>query len=75
MSDSLGSGRRFHTLNIVDDFNREVLAIKIDTSLSALRIVRVLDQLKQTRELSGYICIDNGSELTSHLLKEWTQAN
>ncbi len=75
MSDSLGSGRRFRTLNILDDFNREVLAIEIDTSLSALRVVRVLDQLKQTRGLPGYIRVDNGPELTSHLLKEWAQAN
>lgn len=75
MSDSLGSGRRFRTLNILDDFNREVLAIEIDTSLSALRVIRVLDQLKQTRGLPGYIRVDNGPELTSGLLKEWAQAN
>jgi putative transposase len=33
MSDSLVSGRRFRTLNIIDDFNRECLDIEIDTSL------------------------------------------
>ena len=75
MSDSLCSGRRFRTLNVLDDFNREVLAIEIDTSLSALRVVRVLEQLKQTRGLPRYLRVDNGSELTSHLLKEWAQAN
>jgi len=54
-------------LNILDDFNREVLAIEIDTSLSALRVVRTLDQLKHTCGLPHYIRVDNGSELTSHL--------
>jgi hypothetical protein len=32
-------------LNIVDDFTRECLAIKVDTSLSAARVVCVLEEL------------------------------
>jgi putative transposase len=31
------------TLNVIDDFNREALAIEIDFSLPALRVVRVLE--------------------------------
>jgi putative transposase len=38
MSDSLFSGRRFRTFNVVDDFNREALAIEIDLSLPVLRV-------------------------------------
>jgi len=33
MSDSLVDGRRFRLLNVIDDFNRESLAIEVDTSL------------------------------------------
>ena len=49
MSDSLYQGRRFRTLNILDEGVREALAIEIDTSLPAQRVVRVLQQLETWR--------------------------
>jgi len=45
MSDALWCGRRFRTLNVVDDFNREVLAIEIDLNLPASRVIRVLERI------------------------------
>jgi putative transposase len=51
MTDALSSGRRFRTLNIVDDYTRECLAIEVDTSLGGVRVVRVLKELKQRRGL------------------------
>lgn len=45
MSDVLTTGMRFRTLNIIDDYNREVLAIEVDTSLPALRVKRVLESV------------------------------
>jgi hypothetical protein len=45
--DTLASGRRFRTLNIVDDFTRECLAIEVDTSLGGARVVRVLEWSSQ----------------------------
>lgn len=45
MWDALRCGRRFRTFNIVDDFNREVLAIEIDLSLPAQRVIRVLERV------------------------------
>jgi putative transposase len=47
--DSLESGRRIRTLNIVDDFTRECLAIEVDTSLSGVRVTRVLDAIGGVR--------------------------
>lgn len=35
MSDALWSGRRFRTLNVIDDFNRDGLRIEVNTSLPA----------------------------------------
>lgn len=44
MTDILVSGRRFRILNVIDNYNRESLAIEIDTSLPSLRVVRGLDR-------------------------------
>jgi putative transposase len=75
MCDSLWDGRRFRLLNIIDDYNREVLAIEIDTSLPALRVVRVLEHLKQHRGLPKMIRVDNGPELISYRLDAWCKEN
>lgn len=73
MSDSLASGRAFRTLNILDDFNREVLWIEVDTSLPAERVVHVLDMLLLWRGLPKQIRMDNGPELISHRLASWAE--
>lgn len=71
MSDSLACGRRFRTLNVLDDFNRESLAIEIDYSLPAERVVRVLDQIGLLRGYPSFIRVDNGPELISQCLLDW----
>ena len=44
LHDSLYYGKPFRTLNVIDESNREVLAIEIDTSLPAGRGIRTLEQ-------------------------------
>lgn len=75
MSDALYHGTRFRTFNLLDDFNREVLAIKVDTSLRAERIIRVRDRLKANRELPHMIRVDHGQEFLSQQLHEWGKNN
>ena len=49
MHDTLYCGKRFRTLNVVDEGTRECLAIEVDNSLPAGRVVRLLEQLKAER--------------------------
>lgn len=65
MSDSLMCGRRFRTFNVVDDFNREALAIEVDLNLPASRVVRVLERLAAWRGLPAKLRMDNGPEFVS----------
>lgn len=71
MSDSLYQGRRFRTLNVLDEGVREALAIEIDTSLPAARVVRTLQQLATWRGLPKAIRLDNGPELTAQYFTDW----
>ena len=59
VSDTLGDGRRFRILCIVDDFSRECLATVVDTSLSGVRVVRELEQLTLERGKPRIIVSDN----------------
>jgi putative transposase len=74
MQDALYSGRVFRTLNVIDESNREGLAIEIDTSLPAARVIRVMEQLADLRGLPAAIRLDNGPELRSQAFTEWCAA-
>ncbi len=71
MADALWNGRRFRTLNVIDDYNREALHIEIDTSLTSHRVVRVLEQLIQTKGRPEKIRVDNGPEFIAETITTW----
>ena len=75
MSDSLYDGRRFRTLNVLDEGVREALAIEIDTNLPARRVVRVLTRLVQLRGTPQAIRVDNGPELIAEAFSNWGECN
>jgi putative transposase len=73
MSDSLSDGRKFRILNVMDDFNRESLAIEADTSLPSLRVIRTLSKVIHERGKPVCIRTDNGPEFISHQLQQWCE--
>jgi transposase InsO family protein len=62
MVDTLAHGRGFRTLNVVDDFTRECVAIEVDWSLPGLRVVWVLNRLAETIGLPDVLVMDNGPD-------------
>lgn len=74
MSDALTDGRKFRLLSIMDDFNRESLALEIDTSLPSLRVIRVLERIIEQRSSPLAIRTDNGPEFISHKLQQWCES-
>jgi len=75
MSDSLYYGNRFRTFNVIDDFNREAVAIEIDSSITAKRLIRIFERLQLTRGLPDVLRVDNGPELTSGEFVAWAESN
>lgn len=65
LHDALYGGRPFRTLNVLDEANREALAIEVGTALPAARVVRVLEQLSEIYGRPEALRVDNG--LGGHL--------
>jgi len=71
MSDTLWHGRRYRVLNIIDEFNRELLHVKVDTSLPARRVIEALEQVCEYKGYPNSIRVDNGPEFISAHLELW----
>ena len=71
MGDTLYSARRYRIFNVIDEGNREALAIEVDVSLPSERVVAVLDQLATIHGAPRRIRCDNGPEFVAETLREW----
>lgn len=71
VSDQLSNGRRFSTLNTVDDYSREMVGQLVDFSITGVQVARFLDQLSETRPMPDKIVCDNGTEFTSKAVFFW----
>lgn len=75
MHDRLYDGRPFRTLNVLDEGNREGLAIEVGPSLGHRRVIAVLDQLVAQHGAPTRLRCDNGPELIAEGLATWCRAH
>jgi putative transposase len=73
MHDTLYYSKPLRTLNIIDESNREILAIEIDTSLPAGRVIRGLKQIIEWPRRPNIIRFDNGPENISAAIQAWAE--
>ncbi len=73
MSDALMDGRKFRTLNVIDDYNREALMVKPSFSLPAIRVTQLLDQIASIKGYPEMIRVDNGTEFRSSTFSDWAE--
>jgi len=64
-------GRVFRTLNILDEYSRECLAIRIKRKLNSIDVINVLTDLFILRGVPGYIRSDNGPEFIAEAVRDW----
>lgn len=71
MADRLMNGRRFRVLNIIDDYNREILRIEPYFSITSERVINIIDRLLTEKRKPRAIRVDNGPEFIAEVLSNW----
>ena len=71
VEDRTREGRKFRMLNVVDEFTRECLEIRVARKLGSVDVIDVLTDLFISREVPSYIRSDNGAEFAATAVKEW----
>ena len=71
VEDRTRDGRKFRMLNVVDEFTRECLAIRVGRKLGSSDVIDVLTDLFIARGTPGHIRSDNGPEFVAVAVKGW----
>jgi putative transposase len=74
VEDRTHDGRKFRMLNVIDEFTRECLAIRVNRKLKAVDVIDVLSDLFILRGIPGHIRSDNGPEFVAEAVREWITA-
>jgi transposase InsO family protein len=61
-------------LNIIDEFTRECLAIRIGRKLNSTDVIDALSDLFILRGVPGHVRSDNGPEFIARTVREWIVA-
>lgn len=69
--DAAANGLRFKCLTIVDEYTRECLAITVDRSLPARRVLAALGHLVARYGPPQYLRSDNGPEFIARRVRQW----
>ena len=64
-------GRAFRTLNIIDEFSKEALMIRVNRKLNSTDVVDALTYLFILRGPPAYIRSDNGPEFVAEKVRKW----
>jgi putative transposase len=65
VEDRTHDGRKFRMLNVIDEFTRECLAIRIGRRLRSTDVIDVLSDLFILGGAPGYVRSDNGPEFAA----------
>jgi transposase InsO family protein len=74
VEDRTHDGRKYRMLNVVDEFTRECLAIRVGRKLNSVDVIDVLSDLFILRGVPGHIRSDNGPEFVAKAVREWIAA-
>ena len=67
-------GRAFRLLNIIDEFTREALMIRVKRKLNSIDVIDALTDLFILKGVPAYIRSDNGPEFVAKAVRDWIAA-
>ncbi|RUM07412.1 IS3 family transposase [Rhizobium fabae] len=71
VEDRTHNGKKIRMLNVIDEFTRECIAIRVERKLKAVDVIDVLSDLFILRGVPAHIRSDNGPEFIAKALREW----
>ena len=74
VEDRTHDGRKYRMLNVLDEFTRECLAIRVQRRLNATDVIDVLTDLFLLHGIPAYIRSDNGPEFVALGVRQWIDA-
>jgi len=74
VEDRTHDGRKYRILNVIDEFTRECLAIRINRKLKSTDVIDVLSDLFILRGIPTHVRSDNGPEFIAQALRDWLAA-
>ncbi len=73
VADRTSNGKPLRMLNVIDEYTRECLAIRIDRKFTSNDVVEALTELFVTRGTPAHIRSDNGPEFIAEAVRTWLQ--
>lgn len=71
VEDRTDKGNKLRMLNVMDEYTRECLAIRVERSIDSFKVMDTLNWLFLTRGVPAHIRSDNGPEFIAKTLKDW----
>lgn len=71
VEDKTHDGRKFRMFNVIDEYTRECLAIRVQRKLNSKDVLMVLSKLFIQRGIPDHVRSDNGSEFVAKIIRKW----
>lgn len=71
VEDKTHDGRKIRMLNIIDEYTRECLAIRVRRKLNSRDVLMALSKLFIQRGVPDYVRSDNGAEFVAKIVRKW----
>ena len=74
VEDRTHDGRKYRVLNVIDEFTREALTMRVDRKLNSTDVIDVITDLFILRGPPAFVRSDNGPEFIAKAVRAWIAA-